>query len=236
MVLITNAPRPGEVVARQLDQLGGAARDLRRHRQLRRRDPRRDGERGRTRPCSISGRSATCRSSTGSALRFVPVEQRRLRGLLRACSTTRSRRRKTTAELLDELRARDLFMLCGNPDLVVERGETLIYCAGALADLYGKLGGEVLYAGKPHRPIYDLALELVAALRGKPVAAQARAGDRRFGAHRSQRRQPTSASTACSSPPASMPRSWATGTIPTSRRSTRSSPTPAWRRRRSRGA
>jgi HAD superfamily hydrolase (TIGR01459 family) len=59
-----------------------------------------------------------------------------------------------------------MFMLCGNPDLVVERGDKLVYCAGALADLYGTLGGEVLYAGKPHRPIYDLALERVTALRG----------------------------------------------------------------------
>jgi HAD superfamily hydrolase (TIGR01459 family) len=66
-----------------------------------------------------------------------------------------------------------MFMLCGNPDLVVERGEKLIYCAGALADLYRSLGGEVLYAGKPHRPIYDLALGKVAGLRGA-VPAQKR--------------------------------------------------------------
>jgi HAD superfamily hydrolase (TIGR01459 family) len=67
---------------------------------------------------------------------------------------------------LGELHRRRLFMLCGNPDLVVERGERLIYCAGAIADLYATLGGEVLYAGKPHRPIYDLALQRVAGLRG----------------------------------------------------------------------
>jgi ribonucleotide monophosphatase NagD (HAD superfamily) len=57
-------------------------------------------------------------------------------------------------------------MLCGNPDLVVERGDKLIHCAGAIADLYRSLGGQVVYAGKPHRPIYDLAIERVAALRG----------------------------------------------------------------------
>ena len=65
--------------------------------------------------------------------------------------------------LLDaSMRARSLFMLCANPDLVVERGDTLVYCAGAIADLYGTLGGEVLYAGKPHRPIYEQALDEVA--------------------------------------------------------------------------
>jgi ribonucleotide monophosphatase NagD (HAD superfamily) len=59
--------------------------------------------------------------------------------------------------------------VCGNPDLVVERGTRLVYCAGALADLYATLGGEVIYAGKPHRPIYDLALSRIAALRGGPT-------------------------------------------------------------------
>ncbi len=54
--------------------------------------------------------------------------------------------------------ARKLFMVCGNPDVVVERGDKLVYCAGAIADLYATMGGEVLYAGKPYRPIYDMAL------------------------------------------------------------------------------
>ena len=55
--------------------------------------------------------------------------------------------------------ARKLFMVCGNPDVVVERGSALVYCAGAIADLYATMGGEVLYAGKPFRPIYDMALQ-----------------------------------------------------------------------------
>jgi HAD superfamily hydrolase (TIGR01459 family) len=55
---------------------------------------------------------------------------------------------------------RDLFLVCANPDIVVERGEDLIFCAGALAELYVTLGGKVLFAGKPHAPIYDRALEL----------------------------------------------------------------------------
>lgn len=63
------------------------------------------------------------------------------------------------AALLTELVARGLPMLCANPDLVVERGARLVYCAGALAQAYAALGGCVTYAGKPHRPIYDLALQ-----------------------------------------------------------------------------
>ncbi|TCD16635.1 TIGR01459 family HAD-type hydrolase [Oricola cellulosilytica] len=62
------------------------------------------------------------------------------------------------AEMLQRLRARDLPFICANPDIVVERGDRLVYCAGALARDYGQLGGRTLIAGKPHRPIYDEAL------------------------------------------------------------------------------
>lgn len=60
---------------------------------------------------------------------------------------------------LAEWRALDLPMICANPDIVVHRGERLIWCAGALARDYAALGGEVRMAGKPHRPIYVLAAE-----------------------------------------------------------------------------
>lgn len=48
-------------------------------------------------------------------------------------------------------------LLCANPDIVVDRGEIREWCAGALARLYTEMGGESLYFGKPHPPIYDLA-------------------------------------------------------------------------------
>ncbi|HZC56726.1 MAG TPA: TIGR01459 family HAD-type hydrolase [Xanthobacteraceae bacterium] len=72
-------------------------------------------------------------------------------------------------DMLKAMRARSLFMVCANPDVVVERGDTLVYCAGALADAYAALGGEVLYCGKPHAPIYDMALATAAAQRGGKV-------------------------------------------------------------------
>ncbi len=74
------------------------------------------------------------------------------------------------AERLAAYAARRLPMICANPDLVVHRGHKLVYCAGALAEVYEALGGETIYAGKPHRPIYKAALERIAALRGAPVA------------------------------------------------------------------
>lgn len=60
-------------------------------------------------------------------------------------------------------------LLCANPDIVVDRGERREWCAGALAKLYTEMGGESLYFGKPHPPIYDLARRRLRAL-GKDVA------------------------------------------------------------------
>ena len=57
---------------------------------------------------------------------------------------------------LAEMRTRNLLMLCANPDWVVQRGGKLIWCAGALADAYEKIGGPVIYYGKPKPEIYDL--------------------------------------------------------------------------------
>jgi HAD superfamily hydrolase (TIGR01459 family) len=72
-------------------------------------------------------------------------------------------------ELLQKLAARKLLMICANPDHLVERGDKLVYCAGALAAIYEQLGGSVLYAGKPYPPIYELALKTISDLAGRMV-------------------------------------------------------------------
>ena len=56
---------------------------------------------------------------------------------------------------------RGIVMICANPDIRVQRGDTIYYCAGALAEAYEELGGEVIYSGKPHLPIYELARGIV---------------------------------------------------------------------------
>src|SRR6476619_427516 len=68
-----------------------------------------------------------------------------------------------------QARERKLTLICANPDIVVERGDRLIYCAGAIAELYRELGGEVIFYGKPHRPIYERAMALAAERRGSPA-------------------------------------------------------------------
>ncbi len=74
-------------------------------------------------------------------------------------------------DLLGRLRSRDVPMICANPDIVVERGTRLIFCAGAIAREYQQLGGRVSLAGKPHSPIYALARREIADMLGHPVEA-----------------------------------------------------------------
>ena len=72
-------------------------------------------------------------------------------------------------DMLAKIHARNIPFVCANPDIVVERGDRLIWCAGALAQLYEELGGKTIYAGKPHAPIYDLSLARAAEIRGSAV-------------------------------------------------------------------
>jgi HAD superfamily hydrolase (TIGR01459 family) len=163
VVLITNAPRPGEVVLGYTDSVGvprncfdaivasgDVARDY------------------------IAGRIGDAVFKIGPPrdgpifddlpIRFAPLEA----ADYVVCSGLFNDEGETPEDyrpLLERMLARNLVMLCANPDIVVERGERLLYCAGAIADLYRTLGGEVLYAGKPYRPIYDAALAKAAAVR-----------------------------------------------------------------------
>lgn len=64
---------------------------------------------------------------------------------------------------------RGLKVYCANPDVVVERGDRLVYCAGALAQLYVELGGDATIIGKPYKPVYDAALAAIDRALGRPV-------------------------------------------------------------------
>jgi HAD superfamily hydrolase (TIGR01459 family) len=69
-----------------------------------------------------------------------------------------------------QAREHKLPLICANPDIVVERGDRLIYCAGAIAELYRELGGEAIFYGKPHRPIFERAMALATERRGRPTS------------------------------------------------------------------
>jgi HAD superfamily hydrolase (TIGR01459 family) len=60
--------------------------------------------------------------------------------------------------MLEQFKARGLPFLCANPDVVVQRGDKLIYCAGAIARFYESMGGVVVYYGKPYPAVFERAL------------------------------------------------------------------------------
>lgn len=72
--------------------------------------------------------------------------------------------------LLGDILKRGIPFISANPDKIVRKGKELIYCAGAIAEEFGQLGGTVLMAGKPFAPIYDLAVAKAEKWAGRPVA------------------------------------------------------------------
>jgi len=163
-ILVTNAPRPGSAVERILDRLAvpRAAYDaIRSSGDVTRRIV--EARRGQS--VFHLGPERDRPIFAGLDVSFAAVESADYvvcSGLFDDTTETPENYRDTLALM----REREMFMVCANPDIVVERGDTLVYCAGALADAYAARGGEVLYCGKPHAPIYRAALEAAAALRG----------------------------------------------------------------------
>jgi HAD superfamily hydrolase (TIGR01459 family) len=163
-ILITNAPRPADVVVTLLDRLAFPHESY-------------DavvtsGDVTRTIIAGRAGQSAfhigpprDVPIFDGLDTKLVPLE----RADYVVCSGLYDDTVETPQDyekVIAQLRARGLPMLCANPDVVVERGDKLVYCAGAIADLYAAAGGEVIFAGKPYRPIYEQALATARALRG----------------------------------------------------------------------
>ncbi|KAF0186849.1 MAG: HAD family hydrolase [Hyphomonadaceae bacterium] len=75
------------------------------------------------------------------------------------CSGPRDDLNDKVEDYRDELREMaktGIPFVCANPDRVVQMGDRLIPCAGALADIYEEYGGEVIMPGKPNAPIYEL--------------------------------------------------------------------------------
>jgi len=170
VILITNAPRPRHRVTAFLDRLGVPHAAY-------------DGivtsgdvtislilERGdlplaRIGPAQDVSLFAEAERLAGKPLRFTRLEE----AAYVVCIGLNDAENETPADYdsrLRRMRARDMEFICANPDIVVEVGERLVYCAGALAETYADMGGKVTQAGKPHAPIYERALALALRLRG----------------------------------------------------------------------
>jgi HAD superfamily hydrolase (TIGR01459 family) len=167
VVLISNSPRPSPQVVVQLDELGvpreawsalvtsgDATRVL-----LAERAPG---------PAYAIGPDRDAPLYEGLGLSFAPLEA----ASFISCTGPFD----DEVETPEDYRARfdvgvslGLEMICANPDRVVQRGDRLIYCGGALAELYAAMGGTAIMAGKPHAPIYAASLARAAELAGRPV-------------------------------------------------------------------
>lgn len=167
LVILTNAPRPASVIPPQLDRLGlsreaydavvtsgDATRD-----EIKRRLPA---------PAFRIGPEKDDPLFDGLGIDFRPLEEA---GFI-ICTGLADDQRETPDDyraLLRQAADRELEMVCANPDIVVNWGGRMIWCAGALGAIYAEFGGKVVYGGKPHAPIYRLALAAVDAANGAPL-------------------------------------------------------------------
>ncbi|MFC0283918.1 TIGR01459 family HAD-type hydrolase [Camelimonas abortus] len=171
VVLVSNAPRPSALVRDMLDRLGApreaydgivTSGDITRSAIAERAG----------RPVFMIGPARDRPVFDGLDVRFAPAEEADYvvcTGLFDDENETA----ETYRPVLEGLLARDVELVCANPDLVVERGDRLIPCAGAIAALYARMGGRVIYAGKPHAPVYEAAFAFGERLKNGPIPRRA---------------------------------------------------------------
>ena len=173
VVLLTNAPRPAREVAIQLEHLGAprdcydvivSSGDAAQAAMASGMFGRRVYHLGPERDLTFF------KDDAGKAIdvTLVPLDEAEgiiCTGLLDDRTETPEDYRLTIAKGVN----RGLKLLCANPDIVVDVGETRIYCAGAIAQAYTEAGGESLYFGKPHSPIYALARQKLTDATGRLI-------------------------------------------------------------------
>ncbi len=163
IVLLSNSPRPRDSVATQLDRIGvpRASWDVIVS----------SGDVARSLIAAYAGGAIVHLGPERDLGIFSGIDVERVgpdRADAIVCTGLFDDERETPDDYADTLAAcvaRKLPMICANPDVAVERGGRLVYCAGALARAYEALGGQVDYAGKPYLPIYELAFSTLETLR-----------------------------------------------------------------------
>ncbi len=165
VLLLSNAPMPSTWVARVLDE----------------KRVRRDSwdaivssgdialahiaERGYTRVLHIGTERDLPLFDTMTAVRSTFEEAQAI--VCTGLEDDRSETAETYRPLLERALERGLPFVCANPDLIVDVGGELLPCAGVVAELFEAMGGDVYWTGKPHAPAYEMALDKLAAIRGK---------------------------------------------------------------------
>lgn len=167
VLLISNAPRPWTSVEEQLGRIGvdPKAYDA----IVTSGDATRDGIRALgTAPILHLGPERDRPLFAGLDVRFASADEAQAV----VCTGLYDDTKETAADyanLLAALKRRELTMLCANPDRKVERGKQIVYCAGAIAEAYENLGGNVVWNGKPYLPIYEMAFRKLTELAGREI-------------------------------------------------------------------
>ena len=166
IVLLSNAPRRADDVVRRITRIGVPA-ELYHHvmssgeeawQHLNRRDD--SFYAGLCRRCLHIGSERDMEIREGLALEFVDTAEE-AQFILNTGPAGWDDRIEDYEPLLRAAWARDLPMVCANPDLVVMHGSRLALCAGTLAKWYEEAGGRVRWHGKPFRSVYDTCLGLL---------------------------------------------------------------------------
>lgn len=168
VVLLTNAPRPAESVRRFLDQIGAPADSYDRIVSSGGACQAALADGGFGRRIEYVGPERDLHMLTDIGMDPAPAEE--AEAVL--ATGLRDDRNETPQDYAGEIAvwaARGLPMLCANPDLMVDRGDERLWCAGSIAKAYEAAGGRVVWYGKPHRPIYDRCFAVLEELAGHPV-------------------------------------------------------------------
>ena len=167
VLVLTNAPRPSEIIPAQLDRLGlprecwdaivtsGDATMF-------------EFERRAPGPAFRLGPEKDDPMFEGRGLSFAPIEE----AAFIACTGLfhdETEEPDAYRELLQKGADRNIPMVCANPDIIVDFGGKRMWCAGALAAIYEEMGGAVIHVGKPHSPIYGLAFEKLKRVAGRDI-------------------------------------------------------------------
>lgn len=155
VIMVSNSPRPGAPLARQLVQLYATPADCF-DAVVSAGDVMVDALRARPGPWHLEGPESDVAIFQGLDVTFGPLEGARGVVMTQLKDGTRETA-ETYRPMLERMLAEGQTFVCGNADRVVVHGGKRFVCPGAVADLHEALGGDVVWCGKPHAPIYDLA-------------------------------------------------------------------------------
>jgi len=161
--ILTNAPRPSAIILAQLDRLGLSRKaydDI-----VTSGDAiRAEIQKNISAPFFRLGPEKDDPLYDGLKIDFVPLADANFIICTGLLDETSDEKPEDYEPMFRTAIERGVTMICANPDIIVRWGDRILYCAGALAAVYERLGGSVIHAGKPHRPIYDLGIKKAQAI------------------------------------------------------------------------